>query len=49
MIFITGGVFGGRARAFIDEKQRPFLEKPFEPDALRRAVKDVFEATWPTA
>jgi PAS domain S-box-containing protein len=34
MIFLTGGAFTPRARAFLDATSNPLLEKPFDPDAL---------------
>jgi hypothetical protein len=38
MIFITGGAFTERAAAFLAETSNAYLEKPFEPAALRRLV-----------
>lgn len=32
--FMSGGVFTPRARAFVGERARPLLDKPFEMDAL---------------
>jgi PAS domain S-box-containing protein len=38
MVFITGGAFTERARDFLATCQAPCLEKPFDPEALRRLV-----------
>jgi CheY-like chemotaxis protein len=38
LIFMTGGAFTPRAREFLSDGDRPCLEKPFEPEALRRLV-----------
>ena len=37
MVFLTGGAFTERARAFLE--QRPFLEKPFDLGALEALAK----------
>jgi signal transduction histidine kinase/ligand-binding sensor domain-containing protein/CheY-like chemotaxis protein len=39
MVFLTGGAFTEAARAFLGSTHRPWLEKPFEPDALRAHVR----------
>ncbi len=38
MVFITGGAFTPRARAFLDESRHSWIEKPFAPGVLRSAV-----------
>jgi PAS domain S-box-containing protein len=40
MIFLTGGAFTPRARAFLDEVPNPRLDKPFELATLRALVQD---------
>jgi signal transduction histidine kinase len=39
LVFMTGGAFSPRAREFLDESQRPVIEKPFDADALRAAIQ----------
>jgi CheY-like chemotaxis protein len=39
-VFITGGAFTGRARAFLDTVDRPVLEKPFDVAALRELLEE---------
>jgi len=34
VVFVTGGAFSARARAFIDSVPNPRLEKPFQPEEL---------------
>lgn len=41
MGFLTGGAFTARAQAFLDEVPNPRLEKPFDPQGLRRFVRSV--------
>jgi CheY-like chemotaxis protein len=38
MIFITGGVFTDKGRAFLDATRNPCVEKPVDLDALRALV-----------
>ncbi len=38
IIFLTGGAFTPRARAFLEEVDNECMEKPFEPAGLRAAV-----------
>jgi nitrogen-specific signal transduction histidine kinase len=38
MIFMTGGVFTNRARAFLEQVQNPRLEKPFDMSNLKALV-----------
>jgi CheY-like chemotaxis protein len=38
MIFITGGVFTEKGRAFLDTTKNTYVEKPFDVDALRALV-----------
>ena len=51
MLFITGGAFTPRARQFLEESRRPWLEKPLGPEQLRRFVAEHLEklAARPTA
>ncbi|WP_224242980.1 two-component regulator propeller domain-containing protein [Hyalangium gracile] len=39
MVFLTGGAFTEAARTFLDSTHLPWLEKPFEPEALRARVR----------
>ena len=39
MVFLTGGAFTEAARAFLDTTNLPWLEKPFEPEALRVRIR----------
>lgn len=41
MVFISGGVFTPRARAFVKDAPVPILQKPLGGRALRQAVADV--------
>ncbi|MFY0564635.1 two-component regulator propeller domain-containing protein [Archangium lansingense] len=38
VVFLTGGAFSEEARAFLATTQRPCLDKPFEPEALRARI-----------
>jgi signal transduction histidine kinase/CheY-like chemotaxis protein len=38
-VFITGGAFTERARAFVDRVDLPVVEKPFEPQALSALLR----------
>jgi response regulator RpfG family c-di-GMP phosphodiesterase len=40
VIFLTGGAFSPRARAFLDEVPNLRLEKPFDQVKLKRVVKE---------
>jgi CheY-like chemotaxis protein len=40
MIFVTGGAFTPRARAFLDETPNQRIEKPFHPLHLRALIND---------
>ncbi len=40
MIFLTGGAFTPRARAFLDETPNQRVEKPFDPVHLRALIND---------
>ena len=40
MVFLTGGVFTARARAFLAEVANRRLEKPFDPRGLRNFVRE---------
>jgi two-component system cell cycle sensor histidine kinase/response regulator CckA len=39
MLFLTGGAFTPRARAFLDRVSNPTIEKPFDSEALRRGLR----------
>ncbi|BDG10130.1 ATP-binding response regulator [Anaeromyxobacter paludicola] len=38
MVFLTGGAFTPRSRAFLDQNPGRWMEKPFDPEALRTRV-----------
>jgi signal transduction histidine kinase len=38
-VFVTGGAFTQRSRDFLDRAQVSWVEKPFEPERLREAVR----------
>lgn len=38
-VFMTGGAFAPKARAFLDAVPNARLEKPFEPSALKAVVE----------
>jgi len=40
VIFVTGGAFTVRARAFLDDVSNPRVEKPFDVQTLRRLVNE---------
>ena len=40
MIFLTGGAFTTRARAFLDETPNQRIEKPFDALHLRALIND---------
>jgi PAS domain S-box-containing protein len=40
MVFMTGGAFSASAREFLDEVERPILEKPFTADGVRRLASE---------
>jgi CheY-like chemotaxis protein len=44
MIFLTGGAFTDRARAFLLEAHREHIEKPFDAPNLRTVVQDRLRA-----
>jgi len=39
MVFLTGGAFTPRTRTFLAEVSNPRLDKPFDPNGLRRFVR----------
>jgi CheY-like chemotaxis protein len=39
MIFLTGGAFTDKARQFLSETVKEYLEKPFDPVNLRAIVQ----------
>ncbi len=40
MVFLTGGTFTPRARTFLDQTRNPWVEKPFQIDALRAVINE---------
>lgn len=40
LIFMTGGAFSSTAREFLDEVQRPILDKPFTAEAVRKMANE---------
>jgi signal transduction histidine kinase/ActR/RegA family two-component response regulator len=46
-VFLTGGAFTARARAFADVCPGPMLAKPVDPAALRKAIGEVYRRTGP--
>jgi len=44
MVFMTGGAFTAQTRTFLSSVPNVRLEKPFEPAALRAAVRDRLQA-----
>lgn len=43
-VFVTGGAVAQTARAFLESTPCPTVDKPFDADHLRRAVRDVMRA-----
>jgi signal transduction histidine kinase/ActR/RegA family two-component response regulator len=43
MVFLTGGAFTETGRSFLATTHLPWLEKPFEPEALRARVRLLLE------
>ena len=41
LVFMTGGAFTARARAFLASATNPCLEKPFDERAVRTVMKSV--------
>jgi DNA-binding NtrC family response regulator len=41
MVFLTGGAFTPKARAFFDANGYRCIEKPFDANALRQTVRDL--------
>jgi len=44
MVFMTGGAYTERARAFLDRLPRRRLDKPFRPEELERVLRAALEA-----
>ena len=44
LIFVTGDMLSGGSRRFLDDAGRPYLEKPLNPNDVRRTVARVCEA-----
>ncbi len=40
LVFMTGGAFSPSAREFLDDVQRPILDKPFTAEAVRRMANE---------
>jgi signal transduction histidine kinase/ligand-binding sensor domain-containing protein/CheY-like chemotaxis protein len=49
MVFLTGGAFTEAGRAFLETSHLPWIEKPFEPDALRARIRLLLGAPAPAA
>ncbi len=47
MLFLTGGAFSPRARLFLEDRGRLYLEKPFRLTRLREAVRSLLTAFGP--
>jgi PAS domain S-box-containing protein len=47
--FLTGGAFTSVARTFLEKVSRPCIEKPFEPQALRKVVTEMLGPSQPAA
>jgi PAS domain S-box-containing protein len=45
MVFLTGGAFTPRARAFLERGRNPRVEKPFDEETLLAAIATVMRAT----
>ena len=45
VVFLTGGVFSRQAAAFLESSGRPWVDKPFEVDALLQIVREIVETT----
>jgi PAS domain S-box-containing protein len=45
MVFLTGGAFTPRARAFLERARNPRVEKPFDEETLATAIANVMRAT----
>jgi PAS domain S-box-containing protein len=41
LVFMTGGAFTPRAREFLDDPSRRYIEKPFDLETLRSLVRDL--------
>lgn len=39
VVFITGGAFTPAARSFLDRVENPRVEKPFDPESLRKLIR----------
>jgi signal transduction histidine kinase/ligand-binding sensor domain-containing protein/ActR/RegA family two-component response regulator len=44
LVFLTGGAFSEAAHASLETTRRPCLDKPFEPEELRRRIHALLEA-----
>jgi PAS domain S-box-containing protein len=42
-VFMTGGAFTTRAASFLEDSQRPHVEKPFDLESLRALIADLVE------
>lgn len=41
VLFTTGSVIGEDTKSFLEESHRPCLFKPFTPDELKKAIKEM--------
>ena len=41
VVFTTGDVLSDDVKAFLDEAENPYLAKPFTPDELKAAVRQI--------
>ena len=47
LVFITGDTLSTAAREFLQQVDRPAIEKPFVPNEVRRAVAEALERAEP--
>ena len=41
MVFLTAGAFTPQGRGFLDEVPNRRLDKPFDPEALRKLIREI--------
>lgn len=46
MVFMTGGAFTGRARAFLDSVPNPRLDKPLDMEQFHALLADATSWKW---
>ncbi len=44
VVFVTGGAFTSEARAFLEDRDVPWIEKPFDIKTIRRVVDECVQA-----